>query len=270
MVFGVLTAVNTLFSDLFIRCNFCLIVFILAAGLSFFSVNADLYQGIHAVIFDCDGVLVDTEYLKFLAWQEVLASKNIDFTIEDYKPLIGHSSENILKMIEKAKAVKLPCQIIEWKNSKYRLLQGQGVVAIQPMVDFVRCLSKEKNKLGISLALASSAPREEILINLRHIGLEEAFDLIISGTEDLENYVDVEGINKPKPYIYIEASKRLNVSPKCCLVFEDTKAGVDAAADAGMQVIAIPNPFTTNQDFSKASKILFSHKELPSIEVFQH
>jgi hypothetical protein len=52
--------------------------------------SADLYQGVKAVIFDCDGILVDTEYLKFLAWQEALASQDIEFSIEEYMPLVGY------------------------------------------------------------------------------------------------------------------------------------------------------------------------------------
>ena len=99
--------------------------------------------------------------------------------------------------------------------------------------------------------------------------MENAFDLVISGSDDLDDYVDAEGKNKPKPYIYIEASKRLNILPEFCLVFEDTTAGVDAAADAGMIPIAVPNQFTLNHDFSKAIRVFSSYEELPSIEVFQ-
>lgn len=230
--------------------------------------SADLYHKTRVVIFDCDGVLVDTEYLKFLAWQEALAIYSVDFSIEEYMPLVGHSSKNILVMIERLKRLKLPEQIIDLKNDKYKLLQKQGVQAIQPMVDFAKALSENKERLALKLGLASSAPKEEILINLQQIGLDNAFDLVISGSDDLEDYIDEEGKNKPKPYIYIEAAKRLNILPELCLVFEDTAAGVDAAASAGMTVIAVPNQFTINQNFSKASAVL-SYEELPSIKVFQ-
>ena len=242
---------------------------IFACKMASLSASADLYHKVQTIIFDCDGVLVDTEYLKFLAWQEALASQDIDFSIEEYMPLVGHSSKNILKMIEQSKKLELSDQIIDLKNTKYKILQKQGVTAIQPMVDFVRCLSENKERLGLQLGLASSAPKEEILINLRQIGLDNAFDLVISGSDDLEDYIDAEGKNKPKPYIYIEAAKRLNVLPELCLVFEDTTAGVDAAATAGMNVIAVPNLFTINQDFSMASTVFFSHKELV-LSFFNH
>ena len=100
------------------------------------------------------------------------------------------------------------------------------------------------------------------MINLQQIGLDNAFDLVISGSDDLEDYIDEKGKNKPKPYIYIEAAKRLNILPELCLVFEDTAAGVDAAADAGMTVIAAANQFTINQDFTKASAVLSFLREI--------
>ncbi len=230
---------------------------------------ANLYHKIKAIIFDCDGVLVDTEHLKFLAWQEALAAYHIDFSVEEYMLLVGHSPKNVFKMIEQSKKLKLPEKIMDLKNEKYKAFQKKGIEAIQPMVDFVRTLSENKQSLVLKLGLASSASKEEILNNLQQVGLENVFDLVISGCDDLEGYIDEEGKNKPKPYIYIEAAKRLNILPEFCLVFEDTAAGVDAAAGAGMTVIAVPNSLTMKQDFSKASAIFSSYNELPSIEVFK-
>jgi beta-phosphoglucomutase len=220
-----------------------------------------------AIIFDCDGVLVDTEYLKFLAWKEAFDAQGILFSIEEYMPLVGHSSKNILQMIQDAKKIDIPEEIVELKNVKYKNLQKNGVPPIQEVVNFALRLFEYKQQLGIQLALASSARKEEILVNLKQIGLEFAFDLIISGSDDLEAYTDIEGINKPKPYIYIEAAKRLAVSPELCLVFEDTKAGVDAAASAGMATIAVPNQFTLSHDFSRAYHIISSYKEFSSLDI---
>lgn len=226
-------------------------------------------QDVEAIIFDCDGVLVDTEYLKFLAWKDALASKNIEFTIEEYKPLVGHSSKNILRMICQSKGIYIDDEVIELKNAKYRLLQAEGVPIIPQMVEFARRLSQERKRLGFKLGLASSAPTEEIMNNLKQIGLEEAFDLIISGSDDLNGYVDEEGKNKPKPYIYIESAKRLSITPSQCLVFEDTTAGIESAFGAGMIAIAVPNLFTSNQDFSKASSIIYSYDDLPLKEILE-
>lgn len=242
------------------RVNFFTTVMILLGTLlsSFHSYGTK----IEAIIFDCDGVLVDTEYLKFLAWQEALATKDISFSLEEYMPLVGHSSKNILLAMQQQKNLNIPEEVIELKETKYRALQKAGVSPIPKMVALAKHLSQEKKQLGIKLGLASSAPTAEILQNLQQIGLAEAFDLVISGSDDLGNYVDPQGTNKPKPYIYIEAAKRLQVSASQCLVFEDTAAGIQAAASAGMIAIAVPNSFTTQQDFSLAKEVLPSDADL--------
>ncbi|CDZ81093.1 Phosphorylated carbohydrates phosphatase [Candidatus Rubidus massiliensis] len=215
-----------------------------------------------AIIFDCDGVLVDTEYLKFLAWQEALGKKNIEFRIDEYKPLVGLSSESILTNIKKLKNIHISDDVIATKNGIYKALQKQGIPPIETMIAFVKYLVKNKDHFGIKLGLASSAPKEEILFNLKEIGLENAFDAIISGSDDLNDYEDAQEKNKPKPYIYIEAAKQLRVLPSKCLVFEDTAAGIEAAVRAQMVGIAVPNQFTLNQDFSKARKVIHTPEEL--------
>lgn len=245
--------------------KFCVLfrVFLIVMATSLSAAISTPYgSGIEAVIFDCDGVLVDTEYSKFLAWQEALKRKNISFSLEEYRPLVGHSSKNILKMIRQQKGIEIPEDVIEVKNTQYRMLQEKGVLPIREMVEFASVLAQKKEGFGLKLALASSAPKNEILCNLKQIGLENAFDLVLSGSDDLENYSDPEGKNKPKPYIYMEAAKRLHISPAKCLVFEDTNAGIEAAFRAGMIAIAVPNQFTDTQDFSCAKQVVRSYSDL--------
>ncbi len=221
---------------------------------------------IEAVIFDCDGVLVDTEYLKFLGWQKALARLSIEFSIEEYKAIAGHSSKKIIEMLQDMKSIAIPEEAIHLRREEYRKLQELGVSPIKEMVEFAHWLSQNKVNWGIKLGLASSASKDEILFNLKQIGLDQVFDLIISGTDNLNDYHDISGKNKPKPYIYLEASKQLNIVPERCLVFEDTEAGIEAASKAGMVAIAVPNWITMEQNFSKANKVIHSIAELP-IEV---
>lgn len=213
---------------------------------------------VKAVIFDCDGVLVDTEYLKFEAWREALAKHNINFTIEDYLPLVGHSSEKIASEIEKQKNAHFDQKIvISEKNVFYKARQAQGVPPIPEAVTFLKSILENKAKYNIKLGLASSAPHAEINRNLSSIGVNpKDFDAIASGDDDLKHIVDPEGTNKPKPYIYQIIAKSLSVVPEECIVFEDTNAGVEAAATAGMKAYAVPNKFTEKQDFKKAVQVL--------------
>lgn len=227
----------------------------------FGSISTPFANEVKAVIFDCDGVLVDTEYLKFLAWKQALDNVGIELSLKEYKIVAGHSSRKIHEMLQEMKNLKIPEEVIQLRRLKYQELQAQGVPPINETIEFARHLAQNKSFLGIKLGLASSASRNEILLNLKHIGLEHEFDLIISGSDDLESYTDSDGKNKPKPYIYLEASKRLDIPPEHCLVFEDTEAGIEAATTAGMIAVAIPNWMTKEQNFSKAKKVINSISE---------
>ncbi len=241
----------------FIRYFVFILLFILPIQKQIFSNNTDDSKKMYkAIIFDCDGVLADTEYLKFCAWKEALEKYNISFRIEEYMPVVGHTSKNILRVLQQEKGVAIPQEVILLKNNIYHALQKKGVAAIQEMVTLAKHLAEKKKELHIKLGLASSASREEIYQNLHQLGLENTFDIVVSGSDDLNTYHDNEGKNKPKPYIYIETAKQLLVSPSECLVLEDTNAGVEAAAQAGMTVIAVPNQWTQEQDFSKAKAII--------------
>ena len=202
------------------------------------------------------------EHLKFLAWKEALAFQGIEFLMEEYMPLIGFNSKTILKKLSYSKGVVIPDEVLFLRKERYLELQMKVVPPIKEIVAYVLKLTQEKSTHGIKLGLASSAPKHEILINLKIVGLELVFDCVISGHDDLDSFVDEEGTNKPKLYIYLEVSRALNVAPAYCLVFEDTASGVEAASKAGMAVFALLNRFTRNHDFSKANKVLHSHSEL--------
>lgn len=213
------------------------------------------------IIFDCDGVLVgNTEYAKFLAWKKALAPYGVSFTLDEYKAILGNSSKRSMALIMAAKKIDLPAEkVIAEKNEIYKKLHLQHKPKpIQPAVALVRQLVKNKKALNIKLGLASSPSKAEIMRNLKAIGLENAFDIIISGHDDLKDIHDPEGTNKPKPYIYQRAAKWLNVAPEACLVFEDSSPGVMAAFQAGMTVFAVPNEYTQQQDFSHATRVLKS------------
>ena len=155
----------------------------------FASISTPFANEIKAVIFDCDGVLVDTEYLKFLAWQKALASVNIELSIEEYKAVAGHSSKKIHEMLardekscysRRSHSFKTCKNIESCRHREYRQLRK--------WLNLLSYLSQNKDVLGNKVGLASSASTNEILFNLKQIGLDQAFDLIISGSDDLNDY----------------------------------------------------------------------------------
>lgn len=214
-----------------------------------------------AVIFDCDGVLVDTEMVKYKAWVEVFKPYGMQLTESDYLPWIGFSSAHIIDGILKAKGLDADTlnldktKLRDDKNAIYSELQKKGVDAIPGGVTFLKHMIENKKAYKIKLGIASSASHDQIRESLRQIGVNpNDFDSIVSGNEDLIEYKPADGIrNKPKPFIYQEIAKRLNVDPHRCIVIEDSEAGVVAGADAEMSVLAVPNQFTLNHDFTRAT-----------------
>ena len=206
------------------------------------------FPAIKAIVFDCDGVLVDTEALKFQAWERVLRSRGITLSPERYQLLVGLTGLAILAQIGE----ELDPKIVDEKNELYWTFQKSGLKPIEPMISVVEWAKT----MGIRLGVASSACKSEVQTNLKYLKIMDYFDVVLSGKDDLKHYRDPLGVNKPQPYIYIEMSRQLGLEPKECLVFEDSEFGVRAAKQAGCRVIAVPTQWTMRQNFKEADLVL--------------
>ncbi len=206
------------------------------------------------IIFDCDGTLVDNEYSHFLSWKEALHFLGAELKEEEFFPFYpGLHAGDIAQMLCEKYSLPSPDALCLAKAKNYTQLLAQGFPPIERTVRFVKLLAERKEELGIKLAVASASRKESILTNLDHLGLKNVFDAVVSGKDDLGDYKDPDGVNKPKPYVYLEAAKRLGIDPSFCVAFEDTQTGLRAASDAGMTTFAVPNAYTKQQDFSRAS-----------------
>ncbi|MBS0653230.1 MAG: HAD family phosphatase [Verrucomicrobia bacterium] len=213
---------------------------------------------VKAVIFDCDGVLVDSEHSHYLSWVHALQQHGHGLSLEEYHHYVGNAGLDTAKLLAEKTGIDCAEELLKSKRAHYQELQAQGIPPIQSTIDFVRLLAKEKEQRGIRLGVASAAKKKEVLLNLRHQEIEKIFDVVLSGQDDLNEYLDPEGVNKPKPYIYLHAAKMLNVSPKECIVIEDSRPGVSAGVGAGCMTIAVPNRFTRKHDLSHAALLLDS------------
>lgn len=215
------------------------------------------------VIFDMDGILVDSEYAHFLSWQRALEKwKETDFAVEEYPQFVGQSSAQIAQSLSDRFGVETPEKLLKEKKTCYEELQRLGIPPMEGVVAFVQELSAKKKKYRLKLAVASAAKRDEITLNLRHIDLDTAFDVVISGMDDLSGYQDAEGTNKPKPYVYLEAAKQLGLPTCRCIAFEDSYTGVLAATRAGVYTYAVPHKYTSRHDLNRANKIVQSFSEI--------
>ncbi len=185
----------------------------------------------HAVIFDNDGVLVDSEPLHRIAWEQTFGPRGVVVPDEDYAWSIGRRDLTFAgRMAEKFGIADAAEVIRDEKHDHLRRLLTEQSETFPGAADLVRALAPD-HRLGIS----SSAMRAEVAIVLDRFGLEGLFDVIVAN-EDVTKH-------KPDPEPYLLCAERLGIPPERCIVFEDSLTGIDAARSAGMRVIAFTSTF---------------------------
>lgn len=180
---------------------------------------------IKAIIFDLDGVIIDSVNCEFKAYKEALKETGFEISLNDFLKARGGTSIELLARIAKAKQVKFDLEkVTKRKNSIYKT----NLHRVKPYREMVEFIKRIKDcKLGV----ASSGSIETINPILKNIGIKNLFDAIIA-SEDITH-------GKPNPEIFLLAAKKLKAKPSECLVFEDSKEGISAAIAAGMKVVAI-------------------------------
>jgi beta-phosphoglucomutase len=224
---------------------------------------------IKAIIFDCDGVLVDSEHAHYISWVYALQHQGYDLSKEEYYAYVGNPTPINAQAFAKKIGKDCADALIRDKRATYYGHHIQNLNPIQPTVDFVKLVGPARKRLNLKLAVASAGTKRGILMHLQNLGIEQCFDVVLSGQDDLTEYHDSEGINKPKPYIYLHAAKMLGVQPAQCLVFEDSNTGIMAAVTAGCKTITIPNPYTQRQDLSRAWMRIDSLAEIDVDQFFK-
>jgi HAD superfamily hydrolase (TIGR01509 family) len=183
-----------------------------------------------AVIFDLDGVLVDSEQLWNNAKKEVVDTEGGHWRDDAPKSMIGMSAPEWSTYMHDELAVPLPsAEIDRMVVQRMEQLYKVKLPLLPGATEAVRALSQRW-----PLALASSANREIIDLVLSLSGMSEAFAATVS-SEEVER-------GKPAPDVYLEAARRLTARPERCVAVEDSSNGLRSAAAAHMVVIAVPNP----------------------------
>ena len=192
---------------------------------------------IQAVLFDMDGVLVDTERQICLAAVQMFKELGITVQPDDFLPFVGAGENRYLGGVAEKYGV-----VFDIDAAKLRTYTIYGAIVhgqLEPLAGvrgfIARCRAK-----GVRTAIATSADLMKMEINLREIGLPaETFDATVNGLEVVHK--------KPSPEIYLTAAKRVGVAPEHCLVVEDAVNGVQAAKAAGMYCLALTTSFNAQQ-----------------------
>lgn len=181
-----------------------------------------------AILFDMDGLMVDSEPLWFEVERDFARARGGDFTPELAGECVGRGLANTLAVMHRTCGFPVDpardaADIVE------RFIVRVGDLALKP--GFLE-LFDEARACCVPRALASSSARRLVEATLDRFGLRERFDAVVSGDDVVHH--------KPAPDIFLEAARRLGVAPPGCVVLEDSASGVRAARAAGMPVIAVP------------------------------
>jgi HAD superfamily hydrolase (TIGR01509 family) len=207
---------------------------------------------VKGLIFDFDGLILDTELPVYQSWQEIYRSYGLNLPFEEYAKCIG--STNIifdpLAHLARQLAFEIDGRILRQRQQEreLQLLAGQ---AILPGVE--KILSEAK-KRSLPCAIASSSDRHWIEWNLERIGLKPYFSVVITADE-------VKHV-KPHPDLFLEALAGLHRKPEEVIGFEDSPNGIAAAKSAGIWIIGIPNPLTRQLDLSRADRVYNSMADI--------
>jgi len=202
-------------------------------------------QKIKAIIFDLDGVIVDTAVFHYQAWKKLANSMGFDLTETQNERLKGISrleSLDILLEIGKTDAIsdEEKQQLATSKNEWYR----ENILKMTPkdILPGVKNFLQELKKAHYKIAIGSSSKNAGTI--LERIGMKDFFDAVVDGTKITRS--------KPDPEVFLKGARELNISPEQCLVFEDAESGIEAAKNAGMKTIGVGKP----ENLPKADKVI--------------
>ncbi len=188
---------------------------------------------IKGLIFDLDGVIVDTAHYHYLSWREISRDLNIDFTIKDNENLKGVSRIDSLNYILKLGSLSFNTEeknnLLDKKNNIYKhSISSLGKKNILKGVEKILSKAREKKML---LAVGSSSKNAKMIVE--KLNLTHLFQAVVDGTMVKKT--------KPDPEVFLKAAKKMNLKSSECIVFEDAESGVIAAKKGGFHVVSVGN-----------------------------
>lgn len=207
---------------------------------------------LRAVIFDCDGVLVDSERLGLRSLQQALREAGVERSLDDLARFSGRSHGETVAELEAESGVPLGAGGVARRmdDCYIRLVTEEGLDPCPGVPDLLSRLSASQ----IPFTLASSGPRRKVRFSLQSSGLMHAFPRFVCG--------DDVARAKPEPDLYLSAARLLAVEPGTCLAIEDAPNGIRAARAAGMEVVAVTTSFKA-AELRDADLIVDSLVDLP-------
>jgi len=215
---------------------------------------------IRALIFDFDGLILDTETPDYVAWRDLYREFGQDLPIETWGQIVGgNSATNFepLPHLEQLTGRDLSLLELPARASERRLDLINAQAPLPGVADALVAAHEE----GLRLAVASSSPHDWVDSHLTRLGLLDNFEAVVC-REDV-----APGRTKPHPDLFLKALAALNARADETLVFEDSPNGVRAARAAGIFVVSVPNPLTAQLPFDGEDLRLESLADLPLVDL---
>jgi HAD superfamily hydrolase (TIGR01509 family) len=209
-----------------------------------------------AVVFDFDGLMLDTELTGYLSTAAVFEAHGREFPLEVWQKFIGstehpHWSDLLDEQLD------VPLDREHWIPR--RIADGMQRARALDLLDGVGDLIASLGEVGIPLAVASSSPGDWVRTHIEERGLGVAFSAVCTGDE-------VER-TKPDPAVYLLACERLGVDPSTAVALEDSVPGVTAAKASGLAAVGVPGHMTAHMDYSAADMVVGSCAELDPVRL---
>ena len=207
---------------------------------------------VHAVIFDMDGVVVESESHWKIFERDFLPSLLPSWSQADQRNILGLGLDDLYTLLSSEYRLQQSRdQFVRWYHERAKEIYGQRVSLTEGFSDLLSLLNQHRILVG----LASFSPRNWIDLVLHRFDLQDCFQVVVSADE-------VEGKGKPEPAIYLLTAQRLGVPAARCIAVEDSKNGLLSAKQAGMFCIGLRNGLNEEQDLSQADLIVHRFAEL--------
>jgi putative hydrolase of the HAD superfamily len=221
--------------------------------------SPDAFRGtvlrIKALIFDFDGLILDTETPDYQVWQAIYGEHGFELPHEEWGKIIGGYGLSEFDAAEHL-SILTQGQLDSASLRDRHYAESYALTLSQPILPGVVDYLHAAKRLGLKLAIASSSPHSWVDTNAKRLGIFEFFDQVICAD-------DVAlGRTKPNPDLFLLALDRLKVRKNEAIVFEDSPNGVKAAWAAGIFVVAVPNPVTSLLSIENANLTLTSFTDL--------
>lgn len=210
---------------------------------------------LQALIFDFDGLILDTETPDYLIWKNIYSENGFDFPHNDWGKIIGgnglldfDAADNLSRLSQG----RLDSASLRARHSFESLAAIRSQTVMPGIMDMIRAAKARRMKL----AIASSSSHAWVDTHAKRLGIFDLFDAVVAA-DDVG-----AGRTKPNPDLFLAALKRLQASKETAVVFEDSPNGVKAANRAGVFVVAVPNPVTSLLSIEGADLIVKSLADL--------